>query len=116
MKPTTFKGQNIVYAKDQPEYLPLPALKFDTDRGEVVCCWKMSLFERIRAFVTGRMWIIMITHNRPLQPHYMSTDRLDVFMTESDIKRREKRFYRKWSGIFTGKKVIRQANQIFNQN
>ena len=29
MKPIEFKDQNVVYAKDQPEYLPLPALRID---------------------------------------------------------------------------------------
>lgn len=27
MRPIEFKGQNIIFAKDQPEYLPLPALR-----------------------------------------------------------------------------------------
>jgi hypothetical protein len=26
MTPVEFKGQNAIFAKDQPEYLPLPAL------------------------------------------------------------------------------------------
>jgi hypothetical protein len=30
MKPIEFKGQNTVYAKDQKEYLPLPAFKYNT--------------------------------------------------------------------------------------
>lgn len=40
MKPVEFKHQNIVFAKDQPEYQPLPALRIDSPTGEVVSCWK----------------------------------------------------------------------------
>ena len=34
MKPVEFKHQNIVFAKDQPEYQPLPALRIDSPTGE----------------------------------------------------------------------------------
>lgn len=40
MKPKEFKGQNIVFAKDQPEYQPLPALRMPD--GEVITCWGLS--------------------------------------------------------------------------
>ena len=30
MKPVEFKHQNVVFAKDQPEYQPLPALRIDS--------------------------------------------------------------------------------------
>ena len=53
MKPIEFKHQNIVFAKDQPEYQPLPALKFESSNGEVVSCWKLSFKERIKIVFTG---------------------------------------------------------------
>ena len=34
MKPIKFKGHNVVFAEDQPEYQPLPALKYAD--GDVV--------------------------------------------------------------------------------
>ena len=48
MKPTNFPEANTVFAKDQPEYQPLPAFKADTPEGEVVTCWKLSFRERLR--------------------------------------------------------------------
>ena len=27
MKPVEFPGVNVIFAKDQPEYMPLPAMK-----------------------------------------------------------------------------------------
>lgn len=31
MKPVEFPGVNVVFAKDQPEYMPLPAMKIPND-------------------------------------------------------------------------------------
>jgi hypothetical protein len=66
MEIVAFKGHNIVYAEDQPEYQPLPVYKrFD---GELTCCWKLSLWERIKVLFTGRMWLDVLTFNQALQP------------------------------------------------
>lgn len=66
MKPIAFKEQNVVYAENQPEYIPLPAHK-DPD-GTVTSCWKLSWPERIKLFFTGRFYWRQLTFNRPLQP------------------------------------------------
>lgn len=66
MKSTEFAGHNVVLAKDQPQYLPLPVLI--TESGEVVSCWKLSVRERIRILFTGCMWLRQLTFGQPLQP------------------------------------------------
>lgn len=71
MKPTEFKEQNVIFAKDQPEYQPLPALRDDT--GAVVTCWKLSLKERLKLLFTGKIWHCAQTFNNPLQPMYFTT-------------------------------------------
>lgn len=68
MKPTEFPEQNIVIAKDQPEYIPLPANVNVIESGRVVTCWQMSLAERIKALLTGKVWLSQLTFNMPLQP------------------------------------------------
>lgn len=40
MIPIEFPEQNCVYAKDQPEYLPLPVHK--TPDGMVISCWALT--------------------------------------------------------------------------
>ena len=55
MKPVEFEHQNIVFAKDQPEYQPLPALRIDSPEGEVISCWKMSFKERMKVLFFGRV-------------------------------------------------------------
>jgi len=71
-----FKECNIVYAEDQPEYLPLPAHK--TDDGVVTSCWGLSFWERLKVAVTGRIFLQVLTFNQPLQPLMMSVNKEDV--------------------------------------
>ena len=66
MKPVKFKQQNCVIAKDQPEYLPLPAYK--NEDGIVTTCWKLSFIERIGILITGKIWWQIMTFNKSLQP------------------------------------------------
>lgn len=75
MKPVDFAGSNIIYAKDQGEYLPLPANK-DSD-GIVTSCWGMSWRERMRVALIGRVWVQTMTFNAPLQPIKVSVNRPD---------------------------------------
>ena len=66
MKIIRFKECNITYAKNQPEYLPLPAHK--TKDGTVISCWGLSFFERLKVALTGKIYLKVLTFNRPLQP------------------------------------------------
>jgi hypothetical protein len=69
MEPTYFDGYNCVYAKDQPEYLPLPVYKVPNDEtGLVVSCWRLSFWDRVRALLFGRLYLQVLTFNHPLQP------------------------------------------------
>lgn len=71
MSPIEFEQSNVVYAKDQPEYLPLPAHK--SEDGCVSTCWKLTLRERVRMAFTGRLYLSVLTFNRPLQPLRLGT-------------------------------------------
>lgn len=66
MKPVKFKGHNVIFAKDQPQYLPLPAKR--SEDGTVVTHWKGSIFERVKFLFTGTVKLTMLTFNLPLQP------------------------------------------------
>lgn len=66
MKPTQFKESNTTYAKNQPEYLPLPVLRLEN--GQVTSCWRMTWKERIFALFSGRIFFTTWTFNNPLQP------------------------------------------------
>lgn len=72
MYPVEFEHQNTVFAKDQPEYLPLPAFR-SVDGSEVTACWGMTWRERIRVFLTGRVYVTLLTFGKPLTPSIVST-------------------------------------------
>ena len=75
MKPVQFKEQNIIYSKDDPNYMPLPAHRVECDsNGTVICCWQLTEEERKRVAETGIVWHSIITFGGPLQPQYLSTD------------------------------------------
>lgn len=84
MKPVKFKHQNIEFAKDQDEYNTLPALRLDTPQGEVISCWRMSFKERIKILFFGRVWLSLMSFNKPLTPSYMSVYRSDVYSHPDD--------------------------------
>ena len=81
MTPIEFKEQNVVFAKDQPPYQPLPAMvDVNSDQGEVVTCWRLSLSERLRVLFKGNIWMTMMTFHKPVTPVYMSTKKSDVIL------------------------------------
>ena len=67
------KLPETVYAKDQPEYQPLPVFKIDD--GTVLSRWKLSWRERLRALFQGDVYLFVCTFNAPLQPVMLQVER-----------------------------------------
>lgn len=84
MKPIKFKEVNVEFAKNQDEYETLPALKLDTNEGEVISCWKLSFFERLKVLITGKVWLSLMSFNKALTPSFMSVNRKDVYSIPDD--------------------------------
>jgi len=72
----------VEYAKNQPEYLPLPARR--DSAGTVVTRWKLSWTERIKIFWKGEFYLQLLTFNKPLQPISLSLDRPEVSTTRQN--------------------------------
>jgi len=66
MKPTEFSGQNVIFAKDQDEYLDLPA--HVAKDGVVTSCWGLSWSERLQVLFTGKVYTQLLTFNKGLTP------------------------------------------------
>lgn len=79
MKPIKWKHSNTVYAENQDEYRNLPSLKLDTPEGHVISCWKMSFKERMRVLIFGRVWMNLLSFNRPLTPSLLTTQKKDLY-------------------------------------
>lgn len=74
-----FPEQTVVYAKDQPEYLPLPAHRFKNDpQGRIAFCWKLNWRERFVALWRGTLWHQVLTFNQPLQPQMLGVVKPDM--------------------------------------
>ena len=86
MSPINFKYQNVIIAENQPEYQPLPALKLNTQEGEVISCWRMSIKERIKALFTGKVWLSLLTFNKDVTPSYLSVNRKEIFVVPKNFK------------------------------
>lgn len=82
MKPIYFPEQNVVFAKDRPEYMPLPAFRDSAPMGDVISCWQLSFKERIRLLFTGKVWVSLRMFGQPLTPSYLSTIKSEVITSK----------------------------------
>lgn len=80
MKPINFPEVNITYAKDQPEYLPLPGHKVDSPQGDFIFCMQLSFKERLKILFTGKLWCSLLTFNKPLTPSFFTVNKKDLFL------------------------------------
>jgi hypothetical protein len=78
MKPIKFKEQNITFAENQPEYLPLPAHR--TEDGQVIFCSHLTFRERLKVLWTGKVWVSLLSFNKPLTPSFLTVDKSDLFV------------------------------------
>lgn len=58
--------QKVIFAKDQPEYLPLPAYVYEN--GLVCTKWRLSAEELARLLEGEDVLLWIWTMGRPLQP------------------------------------------------
>jgi hypothetical protein len=66
----------VTFAKEQPEYQQLHVLKYAGTEGIVVACFGMTWKERWRLFWTGKIWVGIMSFNKPLQPIQLSTQEI----------------------------------------
>lgn len=66
-----FEIETVTFAKNQPEYIPLPA--WVGEDGLVVTRWRLTWAERFRLFLTGNLWLSILTFKNPLQPVKLDT-------------------------------------------
>lgn len=71
MKLIEFPQQTVVIAKDQPEYLPMPAFVHD---NQVICLWQLTWRERFLVLLRGQIWHRIMNFKQPLQPQLLEID------------------------------------------
>jgi hypothetical protein len=72
-----FEHLEIVVAKNQPEYEPLPALPVD-DAQKIITRWRFSWRERLQVLFRGDLYLWVWTFRRPVQPVFLEVSKPDV--------------------------------------
>ena len=73
-----FSEQTIIIAKDQPQYQPLPAHRFNDETGRIACCWKLTWRERLSVLFSGVIWHQILTFNQSLQPQLLTVEKPEM--------------------------------------
>ncbi len=81
MKPVSpvIPGRNVpevIFAKHQPEYLPLPAIS--DPEGQVTTRWELTWREWFQILWGGNVWLQVLTFNHPLRPVKLMTEPPDL--------------------------------------
>ena len=85
MKPIKFKESNCVYAENQPEYLPLPVWrKPDSPKGIIISCWKANFKERIKILFSGKLYLTLLSFNKPLIPNRIYAENPVEYFLENE--------------------------------
>ena len=71
MKAINFKECNVNFAGNQKEYKNLPAF-YDSKNGIVISCYKLTFKDLMKVIFTRKIWLGVMTFNKPLQPQLMS--------------------------------------------
>lgn len=66
------ESEELVYAKDQPEYIPLRTLKAVGAQGQVLSRWTLTEDQRKAVAAGADIFLELSTFNRPLQPIRMA--------------------------------------------
>ena len=73
MRAIDFPESNTVFAKNQPEYLQLPAHR--DNQGVVTSCYELTWKERFAILFGGKVWLQLLTFNKPLQPQRLTVEK-----------------------------------------
>lgn len=72
MQPIRFKKCNVIYGKNQDEYMTLPAFRADDDCGTIETRWRLSDEELKEVQKSGAICLRILTFGNSLQPVQLS--------------------------------------------
>lgn len=65
MKPIPFREQNITFVPPEGMEERCGALPAFRGEGQVISCWKLTFWERLKLLFTGRLWFSVIGNAQP---------------------------------------------------
>jgi len=92
MKAKQFKEANVVFAKEDPVYGPIPAYMDMSPAGskDVVLCYGLSFMERLLVLVTGKVWVTFTTYDGNLNPIWLTTVKKQLLTSRKQRRDRDK--------------------------
>ncbi|MDA8121778.1 MAG: hypothetical protein M0Z38_04330 [Deltaproteobacteria bacterium] len=63
-----FSEREVIYAKDQPEYHPLPTLRSSDPEVKVMSRWTPDPRQRLAIATGADLYLVLLTFGNPLQP------------------------------------------------
>lgn len=70
-----FPEQTRIIAENQKQYLPMPVWQdHSAPDGRIICCWHLTLRERLVLLFTGRLWHHILTFDLPVQPQLLHVE------------------------------------------
>lgn len=85
MKLIEFPEQTIVIAKDQPQYLPMPAHVDQTsDHCQTTLCWELTDEEIQTLIQTKKIWQQIWTFHRKMHPQRLSVEKPEMKVPDAD--------------------------------
>lgn len=83
MKLIEFPEQTTVFAKNQPQYVPLPAHVVAGDpEGRIICCWRLTWRERLALLFRGVVWHHVLTFGQALQPQLLQIEKPEMIQRQ----------------------------------
>lgn len=76
MKPIDFEGADMVFGKNQPEYMPLPAKQ--VNNNTIMTCWELTDEDILLINSSKKIWLGIMTFGKPLQPVLLTASRTDI--------------------------------------
>ena len=86
MKPIQSKQRNVIIAKDQPQYQPIPAHRAHDECDTVIFCWQLTEEEKQRVMETGVIWHSSMTFGHAFQPQLLSVESPFIFEEDDSEK------------------------------
>ncbi len=75
------ESRAIVFAKDQPQYLPLPTVL--TPQGAVITRWAPTNAEKAAIIRGDDIYVVVLTFGQPLQPLRVSVGPIDLSIVDA---------------------------------
>jgi hypothetical protein len=82
-----YEEHEVVYGKNQPQYMQLPTLAFSDEVGVgLITRWRLTWRERWRLLFRGDLFVHIRTFGNALQPILPTTDAPEIDPTPSPAK------------------------------